>query len=52
VENMFYVSFLVKEGKAKIFIDPNDTLPKINPVGRTHTQDDHTNKKQVRIIFL
>ena len=32
VENVFYVSFLVKEGKVKIFYDDETRLPKIVPV--------------------
>jgi len=32
VENVFYVSFLVKEGKVKIFYDEETRLPKIVPV--------------------
>jgi Nse4 C-terminal len=38
VENMFYVSFLVKEGRAKVFVDPDNNLPKICPVRKAGTQ--------------
>jgi hypothetical protein len=37
IENMFHVSFLVKEGKAAITIDPESGLPLIAPVGRRRT---------------
>jgi len=32
VENMFHVSFLIKEGRAKMIIDDDDDLPKIRPI--------------------
>jgi hypothetical protein len=35
---MFYVSFLVKEGRAKVFVDPDNNLPKICPVRKAGTQ--------------
>ena len=50
VENMFYVSFLVKEGRAKIFVDADDGLPKITPVvTKSHSQEEATEKKQVNL---
>jgi hypothetical protein len=55
VENMFYTSFLVKEGKAKIFfkelVEDGSTMPFIVPLRkRKHeegTSNDIGNKKQV-----
>ena len=34
VENMFHVSFLVKERKVKISLDEESGLPLIEPIGR------------------
>jgi hypothetical protein len=49
---MFHVSFLVKEEKAEIFIDPAKNLPFIQPIRKSRTQaaesGDNSNKKQVR----
>ena len=53
VENMFHASFLVKEDKAQIFIDPAKNLPFIQPIKKSRTQatesGDNSNKKQVRV---
>jgi len=59
VENMFYVSFLVKEGKVKIFYDEESGLPMILPRknrgGRGSTQGGGggglADKKQVLVSF-
>lgn len=32
IENMFYLSFLIKDGYAKLFIDSTDGLPVIEPI--------------------
>lgn len=49
---MFHVSFLVKEDKAQIDIDPAKNLPLIQPIKKSRTQatqsGDNSNKKQVR----
>ena len=50
---MFHASFLVKEDKAEIFIDPAKNLPLIQPIkkkSRTQATEsgDNSNKKQVR----
>ena len=43
---MFYVSFLIKEGRAKIFV-ADDGLPRICPIGKSGTQEEPTEPKQV-----
>ena len=43
VENMFYASFLIKEGKAKIYYKENDTeehTPFIIPLKKRRNDDD------------
>lgn len=59
VENIFYVSFLVKEGKVRIFYDEDTKLPMIMPVKQkksrdpemempsAHASENLANKKQV-----
>ena len=43
---MFYVSFLIKEGRAKIFV-AEDGLPQICPIAKSNTQEEPTEPKQV-----
>lgn len=49
IENMFYVSFLVKEGQARIVIDEATSLPTIAPVRRRGalTEENHHVRNQV-----
>jgi len=56
VENIFYVSFLVKEGKVRIFYDGETGLPKIQPIKKKKDAsmapaDNLANKKQVIVPF-
>ena len=56
VENIFYVSFLVKEGKVRIFYDEETHLPKIQPMKKKRDPsmapaDNLANKKQVIVPF-
>jgi hypothetical protein len=39
VENIFHISFLIKEGKAELFLDHNQ-LPVLRPVNKPSTQND------------
>jgi len=39
VENIFHVSFLIKEGKAELFLDDNQ-LPVLRPLDKPNTQND------------
>ncbi|CAF5096890.1 unnamed protein product, partial [Rotaria magnacalcarata] len=41
VENIFHVSFLIKEGKAELFLDENQ-LPVLRPSNKSDTQNDST----------
>jgi len=38
VENIFHVSFLIKEGKAELFLDNNE-LPVLRPMNKSNTQN-------------
>jgi len=52
IENMFHVSFLVKEGKARISVSKESGLPIISPVGRTankETEIEETNQVVMNI---
>lgn len=52
VENMFHVSFLVKEGKARIFVDTSNRLPKIEPIKKGQTQPEDLSAKKQVIVAL
>ena len=59
VENAFHVSYLIKEGKAKIAVNPRTDLPEIRPLKPKKLKEDESedlnNKKQVVMnwnIFL
>ena len=47
VENMFHVSFLVKEKKVGISICPETQLPVIEPISSKKNSDEDSNKSQV-----
>jgi len=57
VENIFYVSFLVKEGRVRIFYDRETGLPKIMPMKKKNQDpsmapaENLANKKQVIVPF-
>jgi len=47
IENLFHVSFLVKEGKASVTVDKESGLPCIAPVARRRQGDQEEVKNQV-----
>jgi len=49
IENMFHVSFLVKEGKAAIMVSEDTGLPVIRPVGANQEERQEDDKNQVVI---
>merc|ERR1712059_82472 len=51
VENLFHVSFLVKEGKVKIALDPKVGLPVISPIKKREEQQLEGSNQQTVIRF-
>ncbi|XP_046585049.1 EP300-interacting inhibitor of differentiation 3-like [Haliotis rubra] len=51
VENMFYTSFLVRDGYAEIFLD-DDKLPVIQPVGEGDVQSGASPRRQQVVISM
>ena len=45
IENIFYISFLVKDGYAKIYLD-GDKLPVIEPIEKEFRSNDKSNQKK------